>query len=656
MRYRSEIDGLRAVSVLGVVAYHAFPRALTGGFVGVDVFFVISGFLITSNILADCAQGRFSIARFYEKRARRLLPALAAVLAATTLAALVLLPPQELRDYGASLLWVSGFLSNVHFRLATGYFAHAAADQPLLHTWSLSVEEQFYIVWPLVVAWLAQGHVRRLRPIVWIASLASLALAQWWLGRDPTPVFYLVPFRAWELGLGALVAVGALPTPGPRAAEALSGLGLGMVVVAMCVLDSHTPFPGVAAALPCVGAMLFLHATAGTPTLAARTASWRPAVFVGLISYSLYLWHWPVLVFGRIVVARPLVGSEALVAVVLAFALAILSWRFVEQPFRRPGSFTRSQILGGSAALLATGALAGLMLVQTQGLRALASPGVLLAERAEDSMDWRCLQRPNHALPVARVPCMSGVRRDGYDALLWGDSHANQIAPALRTAAVAHGLTLREATEGACWPVLGPKPPDVGIGSNCLAFNRAVIAEARADPHLSVVVVAARWSSLVRVVADAGESPANLQPRISALIGGTFADLRRALGPNVRIIAIGSTPEFDMWIAQCYARERRVAHSGDRCNRLRPTDSTSSGIADAAVARAVSMVPGVSAIFPRALFCTADYCRTRDGNTILIRDDHHLTNEGGGLVVDRLFDSPVARAPSLVALSLTHAK
>jgi len=265
-------------------------------------------------------------------------------------------------------------------------------------------------------------------------------------------------------------------------------------------------------------------------------------------------------------------------------------------------------------------------------------------------MDWRCLQKPNHALPVARVPCMSGVRRDGYDALLWGDSHANHIAPTLRTAAVAHGLTVREATEGACWPVLGLKPPDVSIGSNCLAFNRAVIAEARADPRLSLVVVAARWNSLVRAIADAGAPTANLQPRVTALIGGTLADLRRALGPSVRIVVIGSTPEFDMWIAQCYARERRVGRSGDRCNRQRPTDSASSGIADAAIARAVSMVPGVSAIFPRARFCTADYCRTRDGNTILIRDDHHLTNEGGALVVEPLFDSPLVRTPSLVAL------
>jgi peptidoglycan/LPS O-acetylase OafA/YrhL len=647
LRYRSEIDGLRAVSVLGVVAYHAFPRALTGGFVGVDVFFVISGFLITSNILSDCAQGRFSIARFYEKRARRLLPALAAVLAAATLAALILLPPHELRDYGASLLWVSGFLSNVHFRLATGYFAHAAADQPLLHTWSLAVEEQFYIAWPLVVAWIARGQVRRLRPIVWIASLASLALAQWWLGRDPTPVFYLMPFRAWELGLGALIAVGALPTPGPRAAEVLSGLGLGMVVTAMLLIDSHTPFPGIAAGLPCVGAMLFLHATAGTPTIAARAASWRPAVFVGLISYSLYLWHWPVLVFGRIVVARPLSAGEALAALALAFGLATLSWQFVERPFRRPGSFTRSQILGGGAALLSAGALGGLMLVQTQGLRALASPGVLLAERAGDSMDWRCLQRPNHALPVARVSCTSGLRRDGYDALLWGDSHANHFAPALRTAAVAHGLTLREATEGACWPVLGPKPPDLGVGANCLAFNRAVIAEARADPRLGLVVVAARWNSLVRAIADGGTPPARMQLRITAIIGGMLADLRRTLGPHVRIVVIGSTPEFDIWIAQCYARERRVSHSGDRCDRLRPTDSASSGIADAAIERVVSTAPGVSAVFPRALFCTADHCRTRAGNTILIRDDHHLTNEGGGFVVDRLFDSPRIRALGL---------
>jgi len=176
-----------------------------------------------------------------------------------------------------------------------------------------------------------------------------------------------------------------------------------------------------------------------------------------------------------------------------------------------------------------------------------------------------------------------------------------------------------------------------------------VIAEARADPRLSLVVVAARWNSLVRAIADARAPTANLQPRVTALIGGTLADLRRALGPSVRIVVIGSTPEFDMWIAQCYARERRVGRSGDRCNRQRPTDSASSGIADAAIARAVSMVPGVSAIFPRARFCTADYCRTRDGNTILIRDDHHLTNEGGALVVEPLFDSPLVRTPSLVA-------
>ena len=634
VRYRSEIDGLRAVSVLGVVSYHAAPRTITGGFVGVDVFFVISGFLITSNILADHAAGRFSILGFYEKRARRLLPALAAVLIATTLAALLLLPPRELTEYARSLLGVSGFFSNVHFYKQTGYFAPLAADQPLLHTWSLAVEEQFYIVWPLVVAFAVRGRSRLLRPLIWTATALSLAAAQWELARDPAGSFYLVPFRAWELGLGALLAVGALPKPRRSAAELLSALGLGMIVGAMLLFDQTTPFPGFAAALPCVGAVLFLHATQGTPTVTAKVMSLRPTVFVGLISYSLYLWHWPVLVLGRAALARPLAGATASGAVMLALCLAALSWRFVERPFRARGFLSRATVLRGGATFLAVSALAGVGLIATNGLRAYASADVLAAERDEDSKDWTCLAPPKATAPIALSRCVHGGRSDAYDVLLWGDSHANHIAPGLAEVANARGLTIREASEGACQPSFEAAT----AGSpECAAFNRAVLAEARRQRGLRLIIVSARWTKLIdRIVAD-DSTFERTEARLEPVLRSTLRVIRRSFGPEVQIVVIGSTPEFDTAIARCFARLRHQGSGTDACERRTPMNSVPSNAGDAAIVRVAAHIPGVRVYLPRSLFCDGELCRTREGDTVLVRDDHHLTNAGGRLIAERLF-------------------
>lgn len=630
---------MRAVSVLGVVAYHAFPNALTGGFVGVDVFFVISGFLITSNILAERAAGHFSILAFYEKRCRRLLPALGAMLLVTSVAAILLLPPSELEEYGSSLLWVSGFVSNLHFRHDFFYFAPLAVDQPLLHTWSLAVEEQFYIFWPLIVAFIAQARATRLRPIVWGATFVSLAASQWELGNAPGGAFYLVPYRAWELGLGALIAVGALPVPGRVARELLSALGLAMIVAAMMVFDGKTPFPGIAAALPCVGAMLFLYATSGGHTLAARLASLRLAVFVGLISYSLYLWHWPVLVLARAAFARPMAGWEAAAAIAVAFIMAILSWRFVERPFRRKGVFTRPQILRMSAGLLAAGAAAGLVMMQTAGFQAFASPAVIAAERSKTSFDWTCLSKPKDTVPVKRTSCTHGPRRDGYDVLLWGDSHANHMHLAVAEAAVARGMTAREASQEACKPFLDPALVPLAATKQCIAFNRAVLAEARADPGLKLVILSARWTKLGVALAGSGKASDRLPARMDTIFSDMLLAVRRELGPGVRIVVVGSTPEFDVFVASCFARERHQGRTGGRCDHRAPRVADLATRADAAIARAVASVPGTSAVFPHTMMCAAGACRTiRDGR-ILFWDDSHLTNEGGRLVARDLFTS-----------------
>ena len=639
LKYRSEIDGLRALSVLGVVAYHAFPSALTGGFVGVDVFFVISGFLITSNILAERAASHFSILGFYEKRCRRLLPALAAMLLVTSVAAILLLPPSELKAYGSSLLWVSGFVSNLHFRHSFFYFAPLAVDQPLLHTWSLAVEEQFYIFWPLILAFIAQASPGRLRPIVWGVTLVSLAASQWELGNAPGGAFYLVPYRAWELGLGALIAVGALPIPGRVARELVSALGLAMIVAAMIVFDGKTPFPGIAAALPCVGAMLFIHATRGDRTLAARLASFRPAVFVGLISYSLYLWHWPVLVLARAAFARPMVGWEAAAAIVVTFILSVLSWRFVERPFRRRGVFTRPQILRMSAGLLATGAAAGLAMVQTGGLEAFASPAVMVAERAKTSFDWTCLSKINSMAPVERTSCTRGSRADGYDVLLWGDSHANHMHLGVAEVAAARGMTVREASEEACKPFFDPALVPIAMTKQCLAFNRAVLAEARADPGLKLVILSARWTKLVEALAGSGNAADRSPTHMAIIFGDALLTMRRQFGPRVRIMVVGSTPEFDVFVASCFARERHQGRTGDHCDHRAPSVADVSADADAAIARAAASVPGTNAMFPQSMMCAAGTCQTiRDGD-ILLWDDSHLTNEGGRLVAHKLFAS-----------------
>lgn len=336
MRHRPEIDGLRAVAVVPVILFHAEFGWFSGGFVGVDVFFVISGYLITSILVEDLAGGRFSIARFYERRARRILPALFFVLACTTAAAWLWMTPPQLEGYARALVAVVLFVSNIYFWRTDDYFAPAAELNPLLHTWSLAVEEQFYIVFPVL---LFVGWRFGARRLLWIAvalSLASLALAQWGSRNAPTPNFFLIPTRAWELGAGAICALLLANAP-PRANALLAGLGLALVAASVFAFDAATPFPSVYALAPVGGAALvILYGDART--LVGRLLSLRPMVGIGLISYSVYLWHQPLFVFARI---RSMTHPSAEVMLALSAAslvLGYLSWRYVEAPFRRSGA------------------------------------------------------------------------------------------------------------------------------------------------------------------------------------------------------------------------------------------------------------------------------------------------------------------------------
>ena len=364
MLYRPEIDGLRAVAVVPVILFHAGLASFSGGYVGVDVFFVISGYLITSILIEDLQAERFSITRFYERRARRILPALFLVLACTTVAGWIWMTPAQLAEYSRTLVAVILFASNIHFWQTDDYFAPAAELNPLLHTWSLAVEEQFYIVLPVLLfaAWRF-GRKRLLWAMITL-SLASLALAQWGSANAPTPNFFLIPTRAWELGVGAICALLLANAP-PRANAPLSGLGLALIVGSVFVYDEATPFPSLFALAPVGGAALvILYGGSSTPV--ARLLSMRPVVGLGLISYSAYLWHQPLFAFARI---RSLTHPSVALMLVLALAsvaLAYLSWRFVENPFRRRAA---SPLPSRRAVFVASGlAAAGLVGAGVYGL------------------------------------------------------------------------------------------------------------------------------------------------------------------------------------------------------------------------------------------------------------------------------------------------
>jgi peptidoglycan/LPS O-acetylase OafA/YrhL len=349
LTYRADIDGLRAVAVLSVLAFHAELSRYPGGFVGVDVFFVISGYLISSIVFSEIATSRFSVIGFYERRIRRIFPALFVMLAISSVFAAIYLLPSELVAFGRSMLATTASASNFYFWMHSGYF-DSPFSQPLLHTWSLAVEEQFYICFPLFLVLVRKFFPQRLRVSVVVLFLASLIASAIVVSHNRETAFYMLYTRAWELLLGTILSLGMFPRLQSSWLRNLATLaGIGMIAFSVLTYTQDTLFPGFSALVPCVGSALIIWAGEAGSSLVSAVLSWRPIVFIGLISYSLYLWHWPVIFLrhmgGLIGVGAIASQSQAgllsshrfniIIEVAISFALAVLSWWFVERPFRK---------------------------------------------------------------------------------------------------------------------------------------------------------------------------------------------------------------------------------------------------------------------------------------------------------------------------------
>ncbi|QFR31846.1 acyltransferase family protein [Ancylobacter sp. TS-1] len=457
LRYRAHIDGLRAVAVLGVVLYHFGASWIPGGFVGVDVFFVISGYLISKSIYADVTGGTFSIFGFYERRIRRIAPAFLAVTAVTAVAAYFILLPREMLIFGRSVLWSVFAVGNFFFFDRTDYFGPAAQEMPLLHYWSLAVEEQFYFVFPVLVLVGARLGMRRLGWIVLALLLASLAASQAMLQHHPAAAYFLLPFRAFELLIGSVLALPAMRFPQKPALGAAAVLGgCAMILGAMVYLTSTSPFPGLRALIPCLGAALVIWGGERAPSLPARLLGSRVMVFFGAISYSLYLVHWPIVSLGRewLGAVDPLAFLVGGVA--LSTLLAYLSYRLVEQPVRlNRRVFTPKVLVGGTLAV--TLALAGFAqaTIATKGLPMRLSPEIRrIAAFSFYNGDpifrqGRCFIPFFQAKVDIKPECLPTTHPS---VMVWGSSHVAHFINAIIEAGRARGYAVGQITAAACPP------------------------------------------------------------------------------------------------------------------------------------------------------------------------------------------------------------
>jgi len=530
--YRPDIDGLRAIAVLLVVFDHLRTRIL-GGYIGVDVFFVISGYLISSVILTEMDAGKFSIVNFYERRIRRIFPALIVMLVGSAAMAWFCFAPSELDAFMRSMLAALFSVSNFLFWHQAGYFDAPSALKPLLHTWSLAVEEQFYIFFPLFLMIVRRWLPSRLKIAIWTITGVTFLLACVEVRRDPTAAFFFAPLRAWELLIGTIVSQRYLPAIVGRIGRNLASLtGLLLILIPAVKYSATTPFPGLAALPPCLGAALIIASGETGGSFVGRILAWRPMVFVGLISYSLYLWHWPILVFQNIsyILVNAPPGSKSVKVAVFAASIlvATLSWAFVETPFRK-GRFrpARRPLFLVNGAAVAVVAVAGILVAAAHGFPARFPPTAIEMDRYatyDPSAAFRenvCfINAHNTFADFDKARCLADdPTRKHY--LLIGDSHAAQLYPGLLK--VFPELNISQANTASCRPFLDQP---AAIGADCLAMWNFIYRDYLPRHHVDGIIIAGRWGD--SEFADLGRN----------------IDLIKQLG--IPVILFGPMIEYDM--------------------------------------------------------------------------------------------------------------
>ncbi|TLU73831.1 acyltransferase family protein [Lichenicoccus roseus] len=659
VRYRPDIDGLRAIAVVAVVLFHAGLWPLRSGYAGVDIFFVISGYLIGGIIYRDAVAGRFTFARFYARRARRILPALFVVVTGSLALGLLLLDPSELHRLGVSAGSALAALSNVRFWLGTGYFSPDARNDPMLMTWSLGVEEQFYIFFPFVLLGLRRLGTRSVLPALLALSLFSLTASAICTAHMPTMAFYLLPTRAWELGAGAMLAIfqaqGGRVLRG-RPAQVASVAGLGAVAASLVVFNARTPFPGLAALLPVLGTVVLI--ASGDSPINRRVLGHRVPVAIGRISYSWYLLHWPLMTFVRICSIQQPPVTVLLTVAVLSLALAALSWRLVEQPFRRPrGSDGATVVRYG--AVLASMLVLPMLATLSRGMPGRFQPGVAAMDRevvAEQT--YPCLASMEATAPNLTASCVTPGVASPSIALI-GDSHAAALGPGLQAIARRSGWGSLVLTKSSCRPmrtvtvVQFDRP---GYAEACRSFMRASFERVLKTRSVSSVILAGLWSGPLVDRNERYDGPGlGVDDGTRLLTLGLDEAVRALRAAGKQVFIAEDVPRWTldpMRLALLEAMPLR--HDFERLIESGPGPAAIGIVArPPEMERAVGDVASTSGarlLRTTPAFCTPG-CRWREGAELFYVDTNHLSKAGGqralALSQEELF--PVGPTPGDMA-------
>jgi peptidoglycan/LPS O-acetylase OafA/YrhL len=630
--YRADIDGLRAVAVGGVIAYHAFPGWVSGGFVGVDVFFVISGFLISGIIFRDLASGSFSFAEFYRRRIRRIIPALLIVLIATWLIAWLILNADDYAVLGWHLSAASVFLSNLVLGNEAGYFDRAAEYKPLLHLWSLAVEEQFYLIWPVSIYAIWRLH-RNPTTVIAVIALLSFGLNIVVAEVQPVWGFYSLPTRLWELALGAVLASSTASVRRKNAAHAMGMTGFGLILIAIFTLKGTANYPGWPALAPTIGTALLVMA--GPESWINRTIlSPRPVVFIGLISYPLYLWHWPLFSFARYALLHEPTPSQKAGIIALAFLLAWVTYQLVEKPIRfgmrRAQSMRRYAPIALVVLLCGVGVV-GLMTRKAQGfverfpdqVRNLAN--YTYDQQAAYRVGACILSPPQNERDFA-LDCMGrAITNDNRPLVfLWGDSHAAHLYPGFARIQGSAGFALAQFTASACPPILDHDVKHIYLDINQVRFCQDIndfVFHKIEELQPQVLVLAAQW----------WEVPLKDLDKFAL----TIERLKRA--GIQHIIVVGPVPVWNPSLPKLLLQFYQTSvpkHLPDRMRGAALQSDIEQKLQEIAAKEGVGFASAID------VFCRKDECLTKTGNgpgDIVVWDSAHLTDAGSYLLAKRIY-------------------
>ena len=630
VKYRPDIDGLRCVAVLSVLAFHLSPARMPGGFVGVDVFFVISGYLISAIMFSEIATSRFSVLAFYERRARRIFPALFGMLIGSSIVLSFFLLPNELVNYAKSAIAATLSSSNFYFWQHSGYF-DSPTSNPLLHTWSLGIEEQFYILFPLFLVVTRRFFPQRLKLAVVVLFVASLGASEVTLHYNATTAFYMPYSRAWELLLGTIISLGFFPRfRMGLTRNAVTLVGIGMVGYSCFRYGPHTPFPGLAALIPCIGSALIIGAGESGSSLVGKVLSWRPIVFVGLISYSLYLWHWPIIVLNSLGLSVNISHvvpqrwtflllsqtSNKLIQLLVSFGLAVLSWRFVERPFRSyPRRIERRPLFAFSAAVVVVLVVSLCAVIYARGFQGrlpgravqvasfLSPPGASTLGQLGDCV----ITEGNQATVFDDSHCLQTTPgKENY--LLLGDSHAGSLWEGLKTSLPGANVAL--AAVWGCRPSIHSED-----GPLCKQMMDFIFQEYLPSHAIQALLLEARW--------------------YSKDLNGVSEIVDWAKANGLMVVVFGPVAEYDAPLPRLLA----YSIAWNKPNLAQQHRASYSPVMDAQMRNLAENSWHVRYVSLYLATCESDRCleyADQENGIPLLNDADHLTEGGSRLLVSRL--------------------